>query len=120
MLFKRNRLDRKTIDEIFKNGFFVNSSNLTLKYLKKKDLKEVRFSFVVPKTVSKKAVDRNLLKRRGYAILFKKLDKSPVGVCGVFLFGKKSKILFGGKKNKEFNPVDELEKEIDICLQKLK
>ena len=73
MLPKKNRADKKAIDVIFKKGRFINSPNLTLKFLNSVHVRHgyARVSFVVPKNVSQKAVIRNLLRRRGYFILKK-------------------------------------------------
>lgn len=87
MLPKRNRLDKKTIEIIFKKGKFVVSPSLTLKFLIVKENRK-QISFVVPKTVSKKAVDRNLLRRRGYIALNKCFKDFPIGFLGVFIFKK--------------------------------
>ena len=48
MLPKRNRVNKKEVDEIFKNGSFINSSNLTFKFLRKKGIKS-KISFISPK-----------------------------------------------------------------------
>lgn len=129
MLPKKNRADRKAVEKIFKEGRFVNSQNLTLKFIIDKEAKPglpgfaslsfPQISFVVPKTVSKKAVIRNLLRRRGYAVLKPYLGTFPAGFTGVFLFGKKSKDIFGGRKNKTRNPIQDLENEIKIILNKI-
>lgn len=105
MLLKKNRVDRKSIEKIFKTGRFVNSPNLSFKFIINKDKIERRISFVVPKSVSKNAVKRNFLRRHGYFILRKHLADFPLGVNGVFLF-------------KNFLTT-ELEKEIKIILNKL-
>lgn len=118
MLPKKNRVDRKTVEKIFKEGRYVNSNNLTLKFIQNKSAYR-QISFVVPKTVSKKAVMRNLLRRRGYAVIKAYMDKFPASFEGVFLFGKKSASLFGGTKNKTRNPIKELENEIKIVISKL-
>jgi len=118
MLPKKNRADRKSVERIFKEGRYVNSNNLTLKFIQIESAYP-QISFVVPKTVSKKAVIRNLLRRRGYAVLKPYLGVFPVGFTGVFLFGKKSKDIFSGRKNKIRNPIQNLENEIKIILSKL-
>ncbi|MFA6586134.1 MAG: ribonuclease P protein component [Candidatus Paceibacterota bacterium] len=118
MFPKKNRNDRKTIEQIFKSGRFVNSSNLTFKFVKTND-NQRKISFITPKTVSKSAVVRNLLRRRGYAVLKKYFETFPIGFIGVFVFGKKSKEIFGGKKNKTYNPILNLENEIKIILNKI-
>ncbi|MEI7765141.1 MAG: ribonuclease P protein component [bacterium] len=119
MLSKKNRADKRLIDKIFKEGKFVNSPNLTLKFINTKE-GNVKISFITPKTVSKRAVDRNLLRRRGYVILKKHLSLFPIGFIGAVIFGKKSMVFFGGRKNKTKNPNQNLEKEINIILNKLK
>ncbi len=88
MLPKKNRADRKDIEQIFKVGRFVNSPNLTLKFIKNHESFPPRISFLTPKTVSKKAVIRNLLRRRGYSALEKSFYKLPKGLLGVFVFKK--------------------------------
>ena len=122
MFPKKNRVDRKTIEKIFKEGKFVNSPNLTLKFIKNKLTQgslPPRISFITPKTVSKKAVDRNLLRRRGYAVLKKYFNQLPVDLIGVFVFGKKSKSIFGAKKTKKYNPIFNLDSEIKNIINKL-
>ncbi len=129
MLPKKNRADRKSVEKIFKEGKFVNSQNLTLKFIINKEAKpelsgfasfvSPQISFVAPKTVSKKAVVRNLLRRRGYTVLKPFLNVFPSSFTGVFLFGKKSKDIFSGRKNKTRNPIKDLENEIKTILNKL-
>ena len=119
MLSKKNRVDKKLIDQIFKDGKFVNSPNLTFKFLNNKDLPN-KIAFIVPKTVSKKAVNRNLLRRRGYSILKKYIKQFPSGISGAFIFSKKSFELFGKKKSKTYNPIQALELEIKAIVNRLK
>jgi ribonuclease P protein component len=116
MLPKKNRLDRKTLEEVFKTGQFVNTPSLTFKFLLKKD-SPTRVSFVVPKTVAKKATVRNELRRRGYSEV--DLKKFPNGLAGVFIFGKKSTELFSGRKKKDFNPTQNLNYEIKKIFSKI-
>ncbi len=87
MLKKKNRADTKTIEQIFKNGRFVDSSNLTFKFILRKS-SSPRLSFIAPKGVAKLAVKRNFLRRLGYNILRKYIDQFPVGILGVFIFKK--------------------------------
>jgi ribonuclease P protein component len=122
MLPKKNRANKKEFDLIFKNGKFVSSPNITLKYIK--NIENVGFSsfkiaFVVPKTVSKKAVDRNLLKRRGFNTLKDILKNKPLKIGAVFVFGKKSMEFFGGKKTKESNPKEKLKEELVFLINKI-
>jgi len=88
MLPKKNRASKKDVDEVFKNGSFINSPNLTFKFLIKKEIFGPRISFISPKSVNKKAVIRNKLRRIGYNI-FKKYQKAfPSELVGVFIFKK--------------------------------
>ena len=119
MLPKTNRADKKAIERIFKEGRFISSPNLTLKFINSKSPETSKISFISPKTTSKKAVVRNLLRRRGYAVLEKHFDSFPSGLLSAFIFGKKGEKVFGGRKNKDYNPIQNLENEIKIILNKL-
>lgn len=87
MLPKKNRAVTKEVEQIFKEGSFLSSPHLSFRYLKNTS-KEVKISFIAPKSVSKLAVKRNLLRRRGYRALAKDIKLSPVGLVGVFVFKK--------------------------------
>ncbi len=80
-------MDKKAVEKTFKEGSFVSSPHLTLKFLIVPKNKR-QISFIVPKTISKKAVERNLLRRRGYLALKKHFDKFPPNISGVFIFKK--------------------------------
>jgi ribonuclease P protein component len=88
MLPKKNRASKKDVDEIFKDGSFFNSPNLTFKFLIKKGTTGIRISFISPKSISKKAVIRNKLRRIGYRALKKHQNLFPAGLIGVFIFKK--------------------------------
>ena len=119
MLKKKNRADRKTIEQIFKEGVFINTENLTFKFILNKNLNIPTISFIIPKTVSKSAIKRNYLKRRGYVILKKYFNKLPSNITGVFIFGKKSLECFSGRKTKDYNPTQNLENEIKNIFNKI-
>jgi len=119
MFPKKNRADKKAITEIFKAGKFVSSGNLSLKYLKKDGSSPILVGFVAPKTVSRLAVDRNLLRRRGYAALRKHINEIPQGFLGAFIFGPKGKKVFGGKRGANYFPIKNLENEIETILHKI-
>ena len=87
MLPKKNRADKKAVERIFKEGRFLNFPNLTFKYLRSNG-KDTKISFIAPKNIAKLAVKRNLLRRRGYAVLRKYINDFPIGLLGVFLFKK--------------------------------
>lgn len=91
MLPKKNRVSKKDIDFIFQNGEFLTSPSLTFKFILNNNSSIPHISFIVPKTVTKKAVNRNLLRRRGYIVLEEHINKFPAGLLGVFVFKKYQK-----------------------------
>ena len=93
MLPKKNRVNKKLVEKIFKEGAFIGSHYLGLKYILNKNATSPQISFIVPKKVEKKAVRRNSLRRRGYLILEKYFKKIPNGFSGIFIFNKTSTIL---------------------------
>jgi ribonuclease P protein component len=88
MFPKKNRADKKLVGRIFKEGIFVNSNFLNLKYILDENIISAKVSFIVPKTIEKKAVKRNYLKRQGYVILKKYFKKIPNNFVGAFIFKK--------------------------------
>jgi len=84
---KKNRASTKEVETIFKRGHFLSSPNLTFKFLLTSG-KEKKISVIAPKSVTRLAVKRNLLRRRGYAVLKKYLNQFPAGLMGVFIFKK--------------------------------
>ena len=112
MLLKKNRVDKKLFEIVLQKGKFVNSPNLSFKFFKNKDFVVPRISFVVPKTVVKSAVKRNLLRRRGYFVLRKYIEKISPSITGVFFFKKGGLELFGGRKNSQHNGEQNLDNEI--------
>jgi ribonuclease P protein component len=88
MLPKKNRVDKKGVDLIFKKGRFVASSSFTFKFILTSSSFQPRISFITPKSISKLAVKRNLLRRKGYSALKKYINQFPFGVLGVFVFKK--------------------------------
>ena len=87
MLKKINRADKKTVEKIFRDGKFLNSLNLTFKCFKIPQVSK-KISVIVPKSVAKLAVKRNLLRRLGYKALGKHISDFPPGIMGVFVFKK--------------------------------
>jgi ribonuclease P protein component len=88
MLPKKNRVDKKGIDLIFKKGNFVNSPNFTFKFIFTNNSSSPRISFITPKSVAKLAVKRNFLRRKGYSVLDKYIKQLPTGILGIFIFKK--------------------------------
>jgi len=120
MLSKKSRADRKTIEKVFKNGKFINSPNLTLRFIRTQEDFQPQISFISPKSSSKKAVVRNLLRRRGYAVLKRHLGLIPPGVMGAFVFGSKSALIFGRKAAENKNGMQLLDFEVQTILKKFK
>ena len=94
MLPKQNRANKKDINKIFKDGSFLNSTNLTFKFFIENGVKEPRISFITPKSINKKAVMRNKLRRIGYKALKKINENVPSSVVGVFIFKKYQENIF--------------------------
>ena len=87
MLPKKNRVDTKTVEKIFKGGKTLFSTSFAFKYIKTPN-KKPRVSVLSPKNIAKSAVKRNLLRRRGYIALEKYINQFPAGIAGVVLFKK--------------------------------
>jgi len=100
MLPKKNRVDTKEVDKIFKEGRFIVSPSFTFKFIQHATSQtcgnshmsdlwlEPKISFIAPKSIAKLAVKRNLLRRRGYIALSKYINQFPLGFIGVFIFKK--------------------------------
>ena len=88
MLPKKNRISKKDVDFLFKNGKFVRVGDLSLRFFLDKTRFPPKVAFIAPKTITKKATLRNLLKRRARAVARKYVDSLPHGFSGVFLFRK--------------------------------
>lgn len=86
MLSKKNRVDKKNIDLIFKEGKYLASPNLNFKFLVTESPKNARISFISPKNIVRLAIDRNRIRRRGYTALAKYIDQFPAGLLGAFIF----------------------------------
>ncbi|MES2315155.1 MAG: ribonuclease P protein component [Patescibacteria group bacterium] len=107
MLPKKNRANTKVVDEIFKRGRFVNSTNLSFKFLLNNSPSKPQISFIAPKSIAGSAVKRNSLRRRGYKALEKYLSRFPLGIQGTLVF-----------KTPQSN-ISEIENEIKTILNKI-
>lgn len=81
MLAKKKRITKELFQVIMKNGRVIHSPLFTFRYIKH----DPGYAFAVPKAVSKRAVDRNSLRRKGYNTL-RTCSLKPV--AGVFLYKK--------------------------------
>jgi ribonuclease P protein component len=106
MLSRSKRIPRKEFEHIIRNGRRYFSDHFVL-YAEKTPLKDHSFfSFSVSKKIFKRAVDRNLYRRRGYSVankFFKNIKP------GYFLFFSYKK---GGHEQKLNISQKEIEKEI--------
>jgi ribonuclease P protein component len=103
VLKKINRIGRrKEFLEIKNKGKIYNSPLFGMVY-SFDETKEIKFGFVISKKISKKAVDRNKIKRRISEVLVIKMDKFKMG----------TKIIFLAKKSLLKAKIEEIEKEID-------
>src|SRR6476620_3631920 len=108
MLPKKKRVERTIFPETLGRGKSAYSPFLNLKCLKRSDKNESKFSFVVSKAVAKKAVQRNLLRRRGYSVIKDNQSKIKESFTCIFFFKKESVSL----------SFKELEKDILFLLKK--
>lgn len=117
MLPKENRLTTLGVKESFKKGRVLGTQNLKIRFILQG--KKQKISCIVPKSVSRRAIDRNLLKRRGYVVIRKYLKNIPQNIVGAIIFGNNSLKTFGGRKNKENNPIFNLNNEIKELFSKI-
>ena len=78
MLPKKNRLNTKDISFLIKKGQGLSSPLFSIKYLYKKEA-ESKFTIIVSNKITKKAHERNLLKRRVKNIIYKNLNNIKKG-----------------------------------------
>jgi ribonuclease P protein component len=73
MIAKPNRLKRKKdFTKVFKKGKFLKGEGIILNFLQNKKTQS-RFGIVVSQKISKKASERNKIKRRIRAAIFEKI-----------------------------------------------
>ena len=87
MLKRANRLHKTDIEAIFKAGKFFRVPGLAIRF-KKNNLELSRFGFVVSGKELKKAVERNLVKRRAREIIRKNISDIKKGYDVLFIFSK--------------------------------
>ncbi len=108
MLKKINRIDKKKdFGEVMEKGRLWQSPFFGLKVLKGGD--GVKFGFVISRKISKKAVDRNKIKRVLAEVVRKKMESEKVEGRMIFLIKKKAL----GVKYKDFEvEIDRLWKDL--------
>jgi len=77
-LLKKLELGKKDFDRILKSKSKFYSNNFILRF-SKNELSKSRFCVVVSKKISKRAVDRNRIRRRTYEALRLNYDKIKPG-----------------------------------------
>jgi len=107
MIPKKNRINKKLFDIVFKQGLTIHNPVFMFKFLKKSPDNIHHFSFVVPKSVAKSAVLRNKLKRIGYNFL---QTQDLPNIIGIFFY----------KKNTNNLPKEEINQEIQTILKNFK
>ena len=85
MLPKQNRLKKKEVESVFKKGRTYQGDFLILKFCETGAKEFSRFAAVVPMKVSKKAVERNRIKRLVRENLRKRLPQIKPGFDGIFM-----------------------------------
>lgn len=88
MLSKKNKIQRADFPSSSKKGMVFHSTYTSLSLQKQTKEEPNKFSFVVSGKVSKKAVVRNKLKRRGYYVIKKFLPTIKIGYFVVFFLKK--------------------------------
>lgn len=105
-----NRLKKeKDFERVFKKGKGFQESFLILR-IAKNNLKDSRFGFIVAKSFSKKAVERNLIKRRLREAVRKRLKDISRSVDGVFI----------ARPGLEKRKLDEIDKIVERLFKKAK
>lgn len=90
MLPKTRRIQRKDFSKVLSLGKRYNTPNLLVYVLPVSEQSGSRFAFSVSKKVCPKAVDRNRLRRRGYSVVGKYIQKVNPGFLCLFSFKKGS------------------------------
>ncbi len=110
MLPIKRRIKKESFPKIMKDGVFLHSPNLYLRFLDRKDESTSLFGFVVPNKVKKTSVGRHLIKRKLTAVVEKVLIGTKSGLSCLFFVKKDINLL----------PNQEIEKEMIDLLKKAK
>lgn len=80
MLKKLHRLRKnRDFNKTFKKATRFETENLTFRVAKTSDGADIRFGFVVPNSIDKRATRRNGLKRRIRGVVRENIEKLPCG-----------------------------------------
>lgn len=86
MLSKKKRVTRKLFNEIIETGKTFSTPFFVFRYFYNKNTP--RYTFVIPKKIVKKAVNRNKIKRKGFNII----RELPISNSSGIFFYKKTGI----------------------------
>lgn len=84
MLPQKRKVGTELFPLVLKGGKAASSEHFSFKFVPISGTQENKFSFVVSGKVSKKATERNLLKRRGYVVIKKNNISKKTPIAGVF------------------------------------
>lgn len=84
MLPQKRKVGIELFPFVLKGGKIVSSEHFSFKFVPILNTPDSKFSFVVSGKVSKKATERNLLKRRGYVVIKKNPALKKIPIAGVF------------------------------------
>ena len=104
MLPKNKRVTKELFQKIMKIGGTLASPLFVFRYM---ESDKPQYAFVAPKTVAKRAVDRNKLRRTGYNALNTYTLKN---ISGIFFYKKAGKLASKG----------EIKGDIGVLLKKLR
>lgn len=89
MLPKKRRIPRSLFPQTINGSYFFNSKSLNLRVYKSADEKKPsKVSFITSKKVSSKAVERNLVRRRGYSIFKPLMENIKPSLLLIFALKK--------------------------------
>lgn len=91
MLPKNRRIERKFFNQTTNSGKRYNSESLVLyvtKISQENGTSPSRFAFSASKKISKLAVDRNKLRRRGYSVILRIINRIKPGYFCFFSYKK--------------------------------
>lgn len=89
MLSKERRVNTKLFKQVLKEGRSYNARELYIKTLNNPG--KTKLTFVVPRSIEKKAVSRNKLKRIGLAYIEDIIEKTKDGFSGVIFLKNSDK-----------------------------
>ena len=109
MFLRKNRLTKeKDINHVFRRGRYFFVKDLGIKFIKN-NLDYPRFACIVSNKISKKAVERNRIKRRLREIIRLAIPNLPQDI---------DLVVFTRQSIKEID-YQEMEKQIHACLKKM-